>query len=413
IEQARALGHDARAKLWLYLSICVNLGILGFFKYFNFFSEGLANFASMFGITLSSLTYDIILPVGISFYTFQTMSYTIDVYRKKQNSTKNLLDFALFVSFFPQLMAGPIERARKLLPQIQRPRKITSEMLREGGWLLFWGFFKKVFIADNLVVYTNWAFNTNGAATSMDMYVAAIAFSIRFYCDFSGYSDMARGLAKLLGINLSINFRLPYFASNPTMLWNRWHITLSNWFRDYVYASLRGFFVADYAKVAAAFVTMTLAGLWHGANYKFMLWGACWGGALVAHRVCVPVIATLARSSPYVSFMLRGMGILLTYHLWILLGFFFASLNMTEAVSDLKIWLFDFTTTDYVYDDMRMVLFYSMPLILMQLAQGITGNLNIIKKFPAVIRVLIYIVMVLLLIVMGAENDPEFIYFQF
>lgn len=246
---------------WLWLSIVGNLGILGFFKYFGFFADGFSELGALMGWDVPAFTLQVVLPVGISFYTFQSLGYTLDVYRRRIEPTRDLFDFALFVAFFPQLMAGPIERAKKLIPQLQQRREIRPEYLQLGAWLIFWGLFKKVFIADNLAPYTFWGSTPGELATGLDTYLWSVAFTIRFYCDFSGYSDMARGLALLLGVHLSVNFHLPYFASNPAELWSRWHMTLTRWFRDNVYGPLRSI-----PRALAVVLTMTLVGLWHGAN---------------------------------------------------------------------------------------------------------------------------------------------------
>ena len=228
-----------KKKMFLLLSICVNLGMLGFFKYSNFFVGSFENLLTSLGVwATTDFRLNIVLPVGISFYTFQTMSYTIDIFRGKLRPTKSFLNFALFVAFFPQLVAGPIEKARNLLPQISSPRILKLEDIRMGLWLIFWGLWKKIVIADNLARVANSVFNAPEGQTAFAVYIGVIAFAFQIYCDFSGYSDIARGLARVMGINLSLNFNLPYFAINPSDFWLRWHISLSSWLRENLYIPL-------------------------------------------------------------------------------------------------------------------------------------------------------------------------------
>ena len=413
LDKAHKEGRNSAKKLFLWLSIGVNLSILGFFKYFNFFASNLAAIMEGFGISLGDITYNIILPVGISFYTFQTMSYTIDVYRGRLTPCRNPLDFALFVAFFPQLMAGPIERASKLIPQIQNERVITEKNLTDGSWLIFWGLFKKLYIADNLAPYTHWALTLNGANTSVDIYLSLFALAIRFYCDFSGYSDIARGLARVMGFQLSLNFNLPYFSANPGELWSRWHITLSNWFRDYVYAPIRKTFFPKKSKHMAAIPTMMLVGFWHGANWTYIIWGLLWGLALVGHRYSKPYIDASLMKIPYAKSTGRFLSVLLTFQLWLLLGLIFGNASASEVFNDSKILFGGLTTSEYTYIDMITIFYYSWPLIIMQAAQYARNDLNVIKKVPFILRCVIYILLIFLIIQSGAAGDAEFIYFQF
>ena len=402
---------QSKKRYWLWLSIAVNLGILGFFKYFNFFAENLVAMLQVFNVTIDSLTLDIILPVGISFYTFQTMSYTIDVYRGRQKACKNFLDFSLFVAFFPQLMAGPIERARKLLPQIQTKRVISDSHLKTGAWLILWGLFKKVYIADNLAIYTTWAFAENQAVTSADIYLASFAFIIRFYCDFSGYSDMARGLASLLGFKLSVNFRLPYLSSNPAELWRNWHITMSNWFRDYVYGPLRK--TKYLSGNTAIFPAMIAVGFWHGANWTFILYGAAWGIMIMLSNVFVKKIHIYKGRNIFIDNSVKFTGILFTFHYFMITGLLFINPDIQHAWQDIFTLFTDHSSSASTKDDLLAVLFYSSPLIFMQAAQYAKNDLDIVSRLPAVFRYAIYSTLVYLLIVNGAHNDQEFIYFQF
>ena len=260
-------------KFLLMISLAINLGLLGFFKYFNFFIESFnAAFASA-GIHTNMSSLNIILPVGISFYTFQTMSYTIDIYRNKIEPTKNILAFMAFVSFFPQLVAGPIERASHLLPQFLKNRKFDYKQASSGIKLIAWGFFKKVVIADNAAQLVNEIFKNYPNESYISLIVGTILFAFQIYCDFSGYSDIAIGLGRILGFDLMYNFKFPYFSSNIREFWNRWHISLSSWFRDYIYIPLGGNKVSQYRVLFNTFCVFVLSGFWHGANWTFVFWG--------------------------------------------------------------------------------------------------------------------------------------------
>lgn len=274
----------ARRNL-LILSMCANLGVLGFFKYANFFQENIAALWSYFDSTATWNTLDITLPVGISFYTFQTMSYSIDVYRRNIPACHNSLDFALFVSFFPQLVAGPIVRAVEFLPQLQSPKAI--QIGSRSLLLILRGLMKKVIIADNLAPLVDRVFSTPEAWPSVIIWIATIAFGIQIYCDFSGYSDIAIGIARILGFDLPLNFNWPYFATNPSMFWRKWHISLSTWLRDYLYIPLGGNRQGKFNVYRNLMLTMLLGGFWHGASWNFVLWGGLHGGALIAHKLYV------------------------------------------------------------------------------------------------------------------------------
>jgi len=278
------LKPEKRRLVLLVASVVTNLSILGFFKYFNFFIESMEAALKLFNLNPAYFKLDLILPVGISFYTFQTMSYTIDIYRKKLKPTENFLDFALFVAYFPQLVAGPIERAVNLLPRISTKRTITLDQTLRGLHLIFYGLFKKVVIADGVARTVNQVYGSTGHVTWLDIVAATTLFAIQIYCDFSGYSDIARGTSKLFGIDLMVNFNLPYFAKIPREFWSRWHISLSTWLRDYLYIPLGGNRNGKRKTHRNLFITMILGGLWHGAAWNFVLWGFYHGAVLSIHR---------------------------------------------------------------------------------------------------------------------------------
>ena len=261
------------AKLWLWVSLTVNLGLLGYFKYANFFIENWIEAWSSVGVHMDPWSLKVILPVGISFYTFQTLSYSIDIYRRRLQPTKNLIDFAAFVSFFPQLVAGPIERASALLPQISARRKFEYEEGVSGLRLILWGMFKKVVVADTCAIYVNDVFANYTEYSGPTLMMGAVFFAFQIYGDFSGYSDIAIGTARLFGIKLMTNFKTPYFARDIAEFWRRWHISLSTWFRDYLYIPLGGSRVGKWKAVRNTFVIFLVSGFWHGANWTFIVWG--------------------------------------------------------------------------------------------------------------------------------------------
>jgi len=267
-------GNQKKRKRWLLLSLLVNLGFLGFFKYYNFFVDSFVASFSLFGATFSHSSLDIILPVGISFYTFQTLSYTLDIYFKKFEPTNDVFSFFAFVAFFPQLVAGPIERAKNLLPQFFVKREISYDMLRSGLLLMAWGFFKKIVLADRLARYVDSAYDNVGMTEGGPAIIAVIFFAFQLYLDFSGYSDIAIGTARLLGFNLSENFKRPYLSTSFSDFWKRWHISLSSWFKDYVYIPLGGSRVKKSKIIRNVMIVFLLSGLWHGASWNFVIWGA-------------------------------------------------------------------------------------------------------------------------------------------
>ena len=280
-------GNDdrRRRRRYLFLSLISNLGLLGYFKYFNFFGDSLTALLSQFGWSVHPIIADVILPVGISFYTFQTLSYTIDIYRGKLEPTRSLIDYLAFVSFFPQLVAGPIERATHLLPQFSVKREFSKSEASEGGRQVLWGFFKKLVVADRLAIGVDAVYDSPADASGLSLLLATIFFAFQIYCDFSAYSDIAIGTAKMFRINLMRNFAYPYFSQSVTEFWRRWHISLSTWFRDYVFIPLGGSRCWTPRVCFNLMVTFVLSGLWHGADSKFIVWGGINGAALVAEKL--------------------------------------------------------------------------------------------------------------------------------
>lgn len=272
--QLRNEENQLKRKILLWTSILVNLGFLGFFKYYNFFLDNFVTAFSFFGQEIQANSLNIILPVGISFYTFQTLSYTIDVYKRKLEPTNDFIAFSAFVSFFPQLVAGPIERATHLLPQFYKKRTFDYSKSVDGMRQILWGLFKKVVIADNCAEYANQIFNNSAEMNGSSLVLGALFFTFQIYGDFSGYSDIAIGTSRLFGFDLMRNFNFPYFSRDIAEFWRRWHISLSTWFRDYLYIPLGGSRGGTWMKVRNTFIIFIVSGFWHGANWTFIVWGA-------------------------------------------------------------------------------------------------------------------------------------------
>ena len=272
-QQIHRTNAQGKRKMLLGISLFTNLGLLGFFKYFNFFQNSFIQAFTFFGHDLEGFSLTIILPVGISFYTFQTLSYTIDVYRKEMTPVRKFIDFATFVTFFPQLVAGPIERAKKIIPQLQASRVFDYQQAKSGLHLIIFGLFRKIVIADNLGIYVDRIWQYPNAITPYMVVLASVFFSVQIYMDFSGYSRIARGVAQLFGIKLMVNFNYPYKSTSFSEFWSRWHISLSTWFRDYLYIPLGGNRRGPKRTLINLCLVFTISGLWHGADWSFVLWG--------------------------------------------------------------------------------------------------------------------------------------------
>lgn len=398
-------------NILLLISICTNLGILGFFKYFDFFITSAVDLLQLFHIQANISTLNILLPVGISFYTFQTLSYTIDIYRNQLKATKNFLDFATFVSFFPQLVAGPIERAVTFLPQIENPRKITPDKVEVGIYLIIWGLFKKVAVADRAALVANNIFNNYTSHTGIDILLGIFAFAIQIYGDFSGYTDIARGIAKLMGFDLMLNFRLPYFALNPTDFWNRWHISLSTWLRDYLYIPLGGNRKGPRKTYRNLFLTMLLGGLWHGAAWNFVIWGIYHGLILILFRLIEKkpihkVPWSKENSKVRVVFQISFMFFLT------LIGWFIFRVESVEQFQYMLTHL-SFEPTNYTFNLIQDVLIFTFPLLIIDTIQYAKNDLFAIIKTSFVLRALVYGILICWMLIFGVRESIEFVYFQF
>lgn len=406
-----------KRKYLLYSSILFNIGVLGFFKYYNFFVASFIEAINMFGYPLqSSWSLNIILPVGISFYTFQTMSYTIDIYRKNLKPTSDFISFAAFVSFFPQLVAGPIERASNLLPQILSKRKFNYGQGMQGLRLILWGLVKKVVIADTLAQKVDDIFNSYHDFGGGVLWLGALYFAIQIYCDFSGYSDMAIGIAKLFGFELKSNFKFPYFSRNIGEFWRRWHISLSTWFRDYLYIPLGGSKGSKLLSIRNVFVIFLVSGFWHGANWTFIVWGGIHAllfvPSLILGRNRKYTGDIVAKNTWYPSIKEIGQ-ICFTFFLVVLSWVFFRSENLSTAIEYLTLM---FTKIDFppIYKNGL----YSVGSLLVLdwfFRKDERLHFLFLKKLNTKIIIALEVICLLLVAYLVSINSSsgQFIYFQF
>lgn len=412
IEKYRNRG---RVSWWISLvNILLNLCILGAYKYYDFFANQLAE---LLGIDASGLVLNLILPVGISFYTFQALSYSIDVYRGKIAATHNLIEFAAYISFFPQLVAGPIERATNLLPQFQKPRVFDYTLAADGMRQMLWGFFKKLIIADNCAEFANWAFDSyqTDHIGGLMMFLGAVGFTFQIYGDFSGYSDIAIGAAKLFGITLRRNFNLPYFSRDVAEFWKRWHISLNSWFVDYIYIPLGGSREGKWKTIRNTFVIFLVSGLWHGANWTFVAWGA--------YHAClfVPLIllskqkrfnkTTVAENHWYPTFaelcQMGGTFVLAVFG-WII----FRATDIHQAW-DYIITMFKTATVRYPLGDHITVFYYIFILLVVEwFCRKQSHPLEYVPIKWRWLRMIVYAAFFIWMIVYRG-NQAVFIYFQF
>jgi alginate O-acetyltransferase complex protein AlgI len=400
-----------RRRAVVALSMALNLGMLGYFKYYNFFAESLQVALSRLGMSVPLRHLEVVLPIGISFYTFQSMSYVIDVYRRALKPTRNLVRFAVFVSFFPHLVAGPIMRPTTLLPQVASRRRFSFEQFYAGVYLIFWGMVEKVVVADNLALVANdlfarWQTLDGGLAL-----LAIYAFAFQIYGDFSGYTNMARGVAKCLGFELPLNFNLPYFATSPRDFWSRWHISLSQWLRDYVYIPLGGNRRGGLLTCRNVMLTMVLGGLWHGAEWTFVGWGLYHGLLLVAHRLLSPWLKRVDPADPIDRACWNGLRIIVTFHLvcvgWLI--FRAGSLEQVAGMLGAIVRRPAIPAAAYLVP----VALTIIPLWLVQYAQYTTNDLDVITRTPWYVRSAFYTACFYAIVLVGQFGGQQFIYFQF
>jgi len=400
-------------KFYLILSMLINLGLLGLLKYFNFFSTSLRDAFSSIGYELDELTLNVILPVGISFYTFQTMSYTIDVYRNKLKPTSDPIIFFTFVSFFPQLVAGPIERATNLLPQFYVKRKFEYAKAVDGLRQILWGLFKKVVVADNCATVVNLVYDNSGDYNASSLWVASIFFAFQIYGDFSGYSDMAIGISKLFGFHLEQNFAMPYFSRDIAEFWRRWHISLSTWFRDYLYIPLGGSNGNKWSQIRNTLIIFIVSGFWHGANWTFIVWGllnAIYFLPLLLmkkNRRNTDVVAANSFLPNWKELFQMGFTFILTLIAWV----FFRANTITDAYYYIKRLFFEmsFSLPEVA---LRPFAFISLLVVVEWLNRRNKHGLALETVNNIFLRWAIYF-FILLVILFYAAPKQEFIYFQF
>ncbi|WP_010522220.1 MBOAT family O-acyltransferase [Aquimarina agarivorans] len=400
-------------KRWLVVSMLVNLGFLGAFKYFNFFSASLSYGLNSLGYEVDTLTLNIILPVGISFYTFQTMSYTIDIYKEQLKPCKDIIAFFAFVSFFPQLVAGPIERATNLLPQFYKKREFSYKKASDGLRQILWGLFKKIVVADNCAKVVNQIFENYNEMNSSTLLVGAVFFAFQIYGDFSGYSDIAIGTSRLFGFNLMQNFSFPYFSRDIAEFWRRWHISLSTWFRDYVYIPLGGSRGGTAMKIRNTFIIFVVSGFWHGANWTFVIWGflnALYFLPLLLtnkNRINTNVVAEGKLIFNIKEFLQLSTTFLLTIFAWI----FFRASTITEAINYIK-RIFTTSLVSLPMVDVKPFLYIGVLVCIEWFQRSKQHGLELSELKIMPVRWSIYIFVFCLILFFGAQSE-SFIYFQF
>ena len=422
------INEKPKRKKWLLISILSNLGILFGFKYFNFFSQNIQTLFDNYNIFFEMPFFNVLLPVGISFYTFQTLSYTIDVYNNKTTAQKHLGVFAVYVSFFPQLVAGPIERSNHLLPQFFKKHDFNYLRVKAGFQKMLWGFFKKIVIADNLAILVDGVYNNVDNYSGLTLIVATIFFTFQIYCDFSGYSDIAIGTAKVMGFELRENFKRPYFSKSIREFWQRWHITLSTWFRDYVYIPLGGNRTVKWKWYYNLIITFLVSGLWHGANWTFVIWGALHGSFLI---FAIIFAQPKEKINQFIKnrniFLNKIFDVSITFILVAFAWIFFRSNNINDAIyviSNLNFNVTELLNLDELSmqfrglglfkEDIIKCMFLILMLCLYSTYERSEDVWKKLQKKPRWIRWSIYYILVYgILFVAPHSNVNNFIYFQF
>lgn len=403
------INDPRRRKMLLAVSMVANLGFLAFFKYFNFFIDQFAALLLALGFEPHMPTLRIVLPVGISFYTFQTMSYVIDVYRGRLQPCTSLLNFATFIAYFPQLVAGPIERAEQLLPQITNKRRYAAGDFEEGLYHVLIGLFKKVVIADNVAPLVNYVFDLPTDQLSAGLVLLGVyAFAFQIYGDFSGYSSMAQGISKWLGISLSWNFKHPYFAKTPSDFWQRWHISLSAWLRDYLYIPLGGNRKGPNRTYVNLMLTMLLGGLWHGAAWTFIFWGFWHGFILIVYRLA-NVETVAADTNRWKS----ALHMFLMFQLVCVGWLFFRAESFEQAASMLAALVTTFTWNDYLLYGFTLLAFFTLPLLVYEWRIERKGQLLYILNANLIEKLFWYGLWIGMLVIFPPLAQQVFIYFQF
>jgi alginate O-acetyltransferase complex protein AlgI len=400
-----------KKKRLLIISIIINLSVLVTFKYFNFFVDSLGELLAFFFLKNPIPELGIILPVGISFYTFQTLSYTIDVYRNKIKPCDKLTDFALYISFFPQLVAGPIERAEDFLPQVLNKRRIISEEISKGFYLICWGLFLKIFVADNLAIIVNQVFSESADLTGPMVLIGSYCFAFQIYCDFNGYSTIARGSAKILGFNLTKNFNFPYMATNVRDFWRRWHISLSTWLRDYLYIPLGGSNDGKLKTARNLIITMGLGGLWHGAAWNFVVWGLYHGVLLAVNNLLLTKSVKLFGTEKVHKVLKQ----IVFFHIICFGWLIFRCQNMNHLEKLTHSLFSEWSILSILEEKYRFynLVFFTFPVIILEFISWKKNEEYVAFIFPTYLRAILYVIFFYLMIFFTNHNNHEFIYFQF
>ena len=402
------------AKYTVAASVAFNMVVLGFFKYFDFFMDSAQRASDALGLQLSFPLLEIVLPAGISFYTFQSLSYVINVYDGKLRATDKLWDFSAYISFFPHLVSGPILRGAYLMPKIAHERTMSGAMFLSGLQLALWGYFTKLVLADNMAFIVNGTFRNpvpHGAA----VVIATYAFAFQIYGDFMGYTNIARGISRMMGFELVLNFNLPYFAANPSDFWRRWHMSFSSWLRDYLYIRLGGNREGRFRTYRNLMVTMLLGGLWHGAAWNFLIWGAYHGTLLCLHRAFSAERrslggAVVARDRPL---LVKGLAIAFFFQLTCVGWLLFRARGFHDLVAKLKAVLLYTRVEEFWSPDAVRLLAYVLPFAAFELYQYVTGDLEPWRRWPWPARTLWYTTLMVLIAILVPEAQTPFIYFQF
>ncbi len=405
---------ETRRKAWLLVSLVSNLGVLGFFKYFNFFADSFVRFSGLFGFRPSVMMLRVILPMGISFYTFQALSYTIDVYRRQLATVRDPVRYFCFILFFPHLVAGPIVRAKDLLAQFNRRRTFNGETAPDALRQMLWGFFIKVVIADNLAPIVNAAYARPDASSGWQLLYATVCFAVQIYCDFAGYTHIAIGSARLLGIDLMRNFAYPYFSRSIPEFWTRWHISLTRWFREYLYIPLGGSQVVVRRWIANVLLVFVVSGLWHGANWTFLIWGAIHGLLYLLYVAVWPRSRRLAAELPgrERATVVSLAQMALTFAFVCLAWVFFRAASVTEAVMILRKIVVDVATTAPAITDKRSAIWIAILLSLEWIQRDHANPLHL-EHLSRPVRWTIYYAMTSLMFMFAPLRYAPFIYFQF
>jgi len=408
-----AKNSGRKRKIWLICSLIANIGVLAFFKYFNFLNSNLTGLLGLIDSKNPIPYLNILLPIGLSFHTFQAMSYTIEVYRGNQQPEKHFGIYALYVMFYPQLVAGPIERPQNILHQFHEEKFFDYDRITEGLKIMLWGFVKKLVVADRLALYVNAVYGNAEHHSGITLITATFFFIVQIYCDFSGYSDIAIGAAKVMGYNLMINFKRPFFSRNIQEVWQRWHISLTTWFRDYLYFPLGGSRKGPAIQIRNLIIVFAVSGLWHGAGWTFIIWGLLNGVVLALEQIFNPMLKFVNRGLGFTKNFVRTV---FTVSLFVLMGIFFRSQNLDQAAYIFKsiihlkpgrLFLGEPPITFAYYIIALMVLFGS------EYLEEYHPKIKLIRNTNISIRYSGYLLIIVLLIVTGVFNGADFIYFQF